>query len=67
MLSVQGSVHPTGVIVPSMTLAPLQARLLELYRRNLQLRQSREARQLVLAINRSDYMMDEPSNSLLQV
>lgn len=45
----------------------MQARLLDLYTKNIDLRQSREEQQVVLAINRSDYMMDEPSNKLLQV
>lgn len=43
------------------------AKLLEIYKSNLALRQQRALQQVVLAINRSDYMMDEPSHRLLQV
>ncbi|KAK9802971.1 hypothetical protein WJX73_001532 [Symbiochloris irregularis] len=43
------------------------ANLLRIHDKNLELRQSRQEQQVVLAINRSDYMMDEPSNRLLQV
>lgn len=45
----------------------MQANLLRIHDKNLELRKSRQAQQVVLAINRSDYMMDEPSNRLLQV
>ena len=45
----------------------LQARLLEIHRQTRQLRQQRQGQQVVLAINRSDYMLDEPSSTLLQV
>ena len=51
----------------SMCLPCLQARLLEIHSQTRQLRQQREGQQVVLAINRSDYMLDEPSSTLLQV
>ena len=51
----------------SASLPCLQARLLEIHRQTRQLRQQREGQQVVLAINRSDYMLDEPSSTLLQV
>ena len=44
-----------------------QAKLLEVYRNTEAIRTAREADELVLAINRSDYMLDEPSSTLLQV
>ncbi|KAK9917481.1 hypothetical protein WJX75_004845 [Coccomyxa subellipsoidea] len=43
------------------------AKLLEVYRNTEAIRTAREADELVLAINRSDYMLDEPSSTLLQV
>ncbi|KAK9815717.1 hypothetical protein WJX72_008516 [[Myrmecia] bisecta] len=43
------------------------AKLLEVYRDNLALWQSRASSELVLGIHRSDYMLDEPSSTLLQV
>lgn len=51
----------------SASLSCLQARLLEIHRQTRQLRQQRQGQQVVLAINRSDYMLDEPSSTLLQV
>lgn len=44
-----------------------QAKLLEVYRHTEGIRNARAADELVLAINRSDYMLDEPSSTLLQV
>lgn len=46
---------------------PVQAKLLEIHRKTQAVRQKRRGEQLVLALNRSDYMLDEPSNTLLQV
>lgn len=48
-------------------MCPVQARLLQLHRETEDLRAAGRIEQLVLAINRSDYMLDEPSNTLLQV
>ena len=45
----------------------VQARLLQLYSATDKWRQQRLSEQLVLAINRSDYMLDEPSSTLMQV
>lgn len=45
----------------------MQANLLEIHRETAALRQSRLNDQAVLAINRSDYMLDEPSSTLMQV
>lgn len=45
----------------------LQAKLLDIHRKTQAVRQQRRGQQLVLALNRSDYMLDEPSNTLLQV
>ena len=45
----------------------LQDRLLGIYRATDELRQAGRIDQIVLAINRSDYMLDEPSGGLLQV
>lgn len=45
----------------------MQARLLQMHRETEDLRAAGKIEQLVLAINRSDYMLDEPSNTLLQV
>ena len=44
-----------------------QAKLLEVYRATHEVREARQHNELVLAINRSDYMLDEPSGTLLQV
>lgn len=44
-----------------------QARLLQLYDATEGVRRQRAGDELVLAMNRSDYMLDEPSGSLLQV
>lgn len=44
-----------------------QAKLLEVHRRTEELRQAGRIERVVLAVNRSDYMLDEPSNTLLQV
>ena len=43
-----------------------QAKLLEVYRATHEVREARQHNELVLAINRSDYMLDEPSSTLLQ-
>ncbi|CAK0740272.1 hypothetical protein CVIRNUC_001238 [Coccomyxa viridis] len=43
------------------------ARLLQIYNATDDWRQQRLSEQLVLAINRSDYMLDEPSSTLMQV
>lgn len=45
----------------------VQARLLQLHRETQELRDAGAIEQVVLAINRSDYMLDEPSNTLMQV
>ena len=45
----------------------LQAKLLQVYDATEDWRRQRLSEQLVLAINRSDYMLDEPSSTLLQV
>lgn len=45
----------------------VQAKLLEIHRNTQAVRQKRRGEQLVLAMNRSDYMLDEPSDTLLQV
>lgn len=45
----------------------VQAKLLDIHRNTQAVRQQRRGEQLVLALNRSDYMLDEPSNTLLQV
>ena len=47
--------------------ADLQDNLLRIHRETLDLRESRAAQQLTLGIHRSDYMLDEPSNTLMQV
>jgi hypothetical protein len=44
-----------------------QARLLRLYEDTEDARRGRAGSELVLAINRSDYMLDAPSSTLLQV
>ncbi|CAL8463402.1 g2936 [Coccomyxa elongata] len=43
------------------------AKLLDVYRATREVRKARQQDELVLAINRSDYMLDEPSSTLLQV
>jgi hypothetical protein len=45
----------------------LQAKLLQIYQATDTVRQREFQQQVVLAINRSDYMLDEPSSTLLQV
>lgn len=45
----------------------VQGKLLEIHRNTQQIRQERRATDLVLALNRSDYMLDEPSSTLMQV
>ena len=45
----------------------VQAKLLEIHRNTQAVRHKRRGEQLVLAMNRSDYMLDEPSDTLLQV
>ena len=45
----------------------LQARLLQVFDATEERRQQRFSEQVVLAVNRSDYMLDEPSSTLLQV
>jgi hypothetical protein len=45
----------------------LQAKLLEVHRNTEELRRAGRIERVVLAVNRSDYMLDEPSNTLLQV
>jgi len=44
-----------------------QARLLGVFEATRDAREARAGRELVLAVNRSDYMLDEPSGRLLQV
>ena len=44
-----------------------QARLLGVFAATREAREARRGRELVLAINRSDYMLDEASGRLLQV
>ena len=47
----------------------MQAKLLDIHRNTQEARDQRRAAQteLVLALNRSDYMLDEPSGTLMQV
>lgn len=45
----------------------LQARLLQVLDATEDRRRQSFSQQVVLAINRSDYMLDEPSSTLLQV
>ena len=45
----------------------LQAKLLEVHRKTEDLRAAGRIERVQLAVNRSDYMLDEPSNTLLQV
>ena len=49
------------------SITPVQAKLLKIHRNTQQLRRQRHATDLVLALNRSDYMLDEPSGTLMQV
>ena len=44
-----------------------QARLLGVFAATREAREARRGQELVLAINRSDYMLDEASGRLLQV
>ena len=44
-----------------------QAQLLEVHRNTEELRRAGRIERVVLAVNRSDYMLDEPSDTLLQV
>ncbi len=44
-----------------------QAQLLEVHRNTEELRAAGRIERTVVAVNRSDYMLDEPSNTLLQV
>ena len=56
------------VLQPSRTTAGiLQAKLLDIHRNTQHVRHQRRDRDLVLALNRSDYMLDEPSGTLMQV
>ena len=57
----------TVSMILSFCMDSMQKKLLSIYTKNLELRTEREHQQVVLAINRSDYMMDQPSNRLLQV
>lgn len=43
------------------------AKLLDIHRNTQHVRRQRRDRDLVLALNRSDYMLDEPSGTLMQV
>ena len=45
----------------------MQAKLLDIHHRTRDVRQQRRSENLVLALNRSDYMLDEPSGVLMQV
>ena len=45
----------------------MQAKLLEIHRKTSSVRQQRRSNDLVLALNRSDYMLNEPSSTLMQV
>ena len=47
--------------------AVVQAKLLDIHRNTQHVRRQRHDRDLVLALNRSDYMLDEPSGTLMQV
>ncbi len=49
------------------TAAVMQAKLLDIHRNTQHVRRQRRDRDLVLALNRSDYMLDEPSGTLMQV
>ncbi len=44
----------------------MQARLLGIFKETHELRRAGRIEQTVLAINRSDYMLDEPSSTLMQ-
>lgn len=44
-----------------------QARLLDIHRATANLRAAGRIERIVLAVNRSDYMLDEPSGTLMQV
>lgn len=56
------------VLQPSRTTAAvMQAKLLDIHRNTQHVRRQRRDRDLVLALNRSDYMLDEPSGTLMQV
>ena len=56
------------VLQPSRTAAAVvQAKLLDIHRNTQHVRRQRRDRDLVLALNRSDYMLDEPSGTLMQV
>ena len=41
--------------------------MLDIYRATDELRRARRIEQIVLAVNRSDYMLDAPSGGLMQV
>ena len=57
-----------GLLASTSTTDPVaQAKLLEIHRSTASVREAREPEQVVLAINRSDYMLDEPSSTLMQV
>lgn len=45
----------------------MQGKLLEIHRNTQQTRAERRDTDLVLALNRSDYMLDEPTGTLMQV
>ena len=45
----------------------VQAKLLEIHRKTKAIRDEKRDTELVLALNRSDYMLDEPSGTLMQV
>jgi len=53
--------------VPIQACTSVQARLLEIHRATAGTREAREDSQVVLAINRSDYMLDQPSSTMMQV
>jgi len=59
--------QPAMLVAQPYLVPALQARLLQLYEATEDWRRQRVDEQLVLAINRSDYMLDEPSSTLLQV
>ena len=64
-----GSAHSVLRVITRACSPSVQARLLQLYDATEDVRQQRVSSgdDLVLGMNRSDYMLDEPSGALLQV
>jgi len=61
------SAYLQETLAPAAEFDDFTARLLQMHRETEDLRAAGKIEQLVLAINRSDYMLDEPSNTLMQV